>query len=156
MKVEHWHSQEGFSDEQLDYGNMLGSCVGNQGLPPRDQHCDTRKADARISLNPANRGDHPRMKICYDGSGKIRSEDELFDRDINETLNLNWARLKSNRKEVWESVTHVLSRKPGRRTTGEVQKLIDRWNKLDADGHLKEYCAVAVYYLKKKPPGCKN
>ena len=28
MKIEHWHSQDEFSSEQLDYSNLLGACLG--------------------------------------------------------------------------------------------------------------------------------
>jgi uncharacterized protein (TIGR02646 family) len=41
MKIEHWHCQRHHGDEQLDYGNLLGACLGGQGQPPDRQHCDT-------------------------------------------------------------------------------------------------------------------
>ena len=31
MKIEHWHSQSGHPQEQLDYTNLLASCMGNDG-----------------------------------------------------------------------------------------------------------------------------
>lgn len=56
MKVEHWspqNPQDGHSDEQIDYGNLLGACTGNQGHPFTEQHCDTHKGNTPISVNPA-------------------------------------------------------------------------------------------------------
>jgi hypothetical protein len=51
---------------------------------------------------------------------------------------------------VTESVIQVLSRNRGARTHREIQRLIDRWNEPLAGEKLREYCDVAVYYLKKK------
>jgi hypothetical protein len=150
MKVEHWQSQTRYSGNQLNYGNMLACCPGNEGSPPKEQHCDTRKGEQVISLNPANPAHHPLMRIRYAGDGTIRSDNTQFNDEINSVLNLNWIRLRSNRKSVWESVTQVLSQTPGTRTRNEIQKLIVRWQKTDAEGQLREYCAVAIYYLSKK------
>ena len=150
MKVEHWHSQTRHPGEQLDYGNMLGGCSGNVSSPPSNQYCDTRKANMDISINPANPAHHPRMRIQYAGDGTIRSDDRQFDLEINTILNLNWFRLKSNRKEVLKSVKQVLSRDSSSRTRGEVQRLIAIWDRKDANGRFREYCAVAIYYLEKK------
>ena len=30
MKVEHWHSRYRYSNEQLDYSNLLGACKGTK------------------------------------------------------------------------------------------------------------------------------
>jgi len=51
MKIEHWHSQDRYEAEQLDYGNLLGACMGNEGKAHWDQHCDTRKGDRDLSRN---------------------------------------------------------------------------------------------------------
>jgi len=150
MKVDHWHSQTGYPPEQLDYRNMLGCCPGNEGAPLKDQHCDTQKGNLDLSINPANATHHARMQIRYAGDGTIHSNNIHFESEINVVLNLNWVRLKNNRKEVWKAVTDALSRKPGSRTRSEIQALICRWNCRDGRGHLREYCAVAIYYLEKK------
>ena len=56
MKIEHWHSQRHYPTERLDYANLLGACLGGEGQPPNQQHCDTRKGESELSKNPANRG----------------------------------------------------------------------------------------------------
>ncbi len=55
MKIEHWHCQDNYESEQLNYSNMLGACMGNEGKLVRDQHCDTRKGNRDLSRNPAPR-----------------------------------------------------------------------------------------------------
>lgn len=150
MKVEHWHSQSRFPSEQLDYTNLLGCCPGNEGHPPKDQHCDTHKAENDISFNPANCDHRLRMKIRFTGDGTICSEDSLFNEEINTILNLNLKRLKNNRKAVWESVLKALSIRHGTRTRSEVRKFIDRWIRKDEKEYQREYFAVALYLLEKK------
>ncbi|HBF33117.1 TPA: TIGR02646 family protein [Candidatus Sumerlaeota bacterium] len=157
MKVEHWHSQAKHDGEQLDYANMLGCCTGGQEeQPPQNQHCDTKKGNRDISYNPSNPHHVQRMKISYLANGTIGSEDSRFDEEINAVLNLNWARLKENRKSVWKSVEEALSRKSGPRSEKEIRNLITRWNRRDVENHLQEYCGVAVYFLEKRLRRCKS
>ena len=52
MKIEHWQPQTKYTSRQLDYRNLLGACMGNQGARPQNQHCDTRKGDSEITINP--------------------------------------------------------------------------------------------------------
>lgn len=150
MKVEHWHARSPHPEEQLAYRNMLGCCSGNEGAPRAKQHCDTRKEDSTVSFNPANSTHHDRMAIRYAGDGTVRSGNAQFDSEINDVLNLNWARLKSNRKETWKAVTEALSKSPGSRTRKEIQRMITIWKQTDAHGRFHEYCDVAIYYLEKK------
>jgi uncharacterized protein (TIGR02646 family) len=44
MKIEHWHSQDKYSAEQLTYSNMLGACMGNEGKLARDRTAISGKA----------------------------------------------------------------------------------------------------------------
>ena len=52
MKIEHWRCQAHYLDEQLNYRNLLGVCLGGDGQPTRRQHCDTRKGDRDLRWNP--------------------------------------------------------------------------------------------------------
>src|SRR5436305_15313712 len=54
MKIEHWHSQKKYSDEQLAYSNILGACLGSESLAYNFQHCDTRKGKQDLSRNTGN------------------------------------------------------------------------------------------------------
>ncbi len=152
MKIEHWHSQSGYPNEQLLYNNMLGCCMGNQGSAPAEQHCGTKQQDRDIKYSPANSSHHRRMQIRYTGDGRIVSDDPDFDRDLNETLNLNQSMLVRNRKAVVEAYQTALgnAKRPGIRTRAFIEKLLNVWNATDNQGCLKPYCGVAVYYLEKK------
>jgi uncharacterized protein (TIGR02646 family) len=151
MKVEHWHCQDNYPDEQLNYQNMLGVCKGNEGQPPENQTCDTRKGNKDIKYHPANSSHRIESYIRFLGNGKIQADnDGDFDGHLNDVLNLNELRLARNRQAVWDAVHNTLSRESGSRTPTEIQKLLDRWNTPDTDGRLQGYCAVAAYYLRKK------
>lgn len=158
MKVEHWHCQDKYPDEQLDYQNMLGACLGHEGEPYSQQTCDTRKGNQRLKYNPADPSRCIESRTHFLGNGKIQSdeiEDDVdgqisFDRQLNEVLNLNHPRLVKNRMLVWNAVHDALAHKPGSRTSAEIQKLLDQWNRPNQQGQLREYCAVAVYYLRKR------
>lgn len=150
MKIEHWHCQTKYPSEQLSYRNMLGVCKGNEGQAPSNQTCDTRKRDQDIDFNPSSIHDHEKIKIRYDAYGKIRSDNPSFDKQINDTLNLNVQLLQRNRKKVWDSVTKVLNRTQGKCSESTIKSLINTWCKTNDHGELLEYCDVAIYYLKKK------
>lgn len=150
MKVEHWHCQDKYPTEQLNYSNMIGACYGNEKQTYNKQTCDTHKRNDDILFNPANRTHHARLKIRYSGDGKISSDDPVFNDQLENVLNLNWVRLKENRKGVWDAVTNILSRTTGACTRPQLQELVTRWSKPDSDGMMKEYCDVAIYYLTKK------
>jgi uncharacterized protein (TIGR02646 family) len=153
MKVEHWHSQTRYPNEQLDFQNLLGCCQGNEGYPPEEQYCDTQKGDRDIAYNPANPAHHARLQIHYLGDGTIRSDDTTFDSQINSVLNLNHARLarlKNNRGKVVDAVREGLNRQSGTRTKREIQQLLKTWKNPNANGELPEFCDVAIYFLQKK------
>lgn len=145
MKIEHFKCQSNFPESQLDYHNMLGCCKGNEGMPYKQQTCDTHKGDKPLSLNPSLESDFDKMQIYYSAEGKICSLNEEFDKEINEVLNLNTGLLKNNRKAMIDSVKKTLSKKSGDRTKSEIEKLIKKY-----ESDHKPYCGAALYYLRKK------
>ena len=99
MKIEHWRSQAHYPELQLNYRNLLGACPGGKGQPPCLQHCDTRKRDRDLLWNPADADHAIETRVRYLPDGTIKSNDRLFDRQLNEVLNLNLAILKNRRKD---------------------------------------------------------
>ena len=150
MKVEHWHSRKKYPEKQLSYANLLGCCYGNEGSPDSNAHCDTKKHDEDLLFSPAESSHHSKMKIRYLGDGTIKSDDAAFNRQLNEVLNLNFYRLKENRKSVWNAVTHVLKRISGTASRAQIEALLSKWQRKNGEGKLNEYSGVAIYYLNKK------
>jgi len=149
-RIEHWHSRASHQDKQLDYGNLLAACCGNRGNPPEDQYCDVRKGDQDILYNPAHADHDVQSKIKYLGNGIIKSTDVMFDKQLDEVLNLNFSRLRANRSAVMQGVKDALAQRGGQATGGQLRKDIQRWKASNSDGELKEYCQVAIYFLNKR------
>ena len=150
MRVEHWHCQRSYLPEQLDYANMLGACPGNEGHPPPEQHCDVRKADSELALNPADPAHNVESRLRYLGDGTVASSDALFQQQIEAVLNLNMPLLKRNRKAVVTAIHKALARRPSTRTRGQIRRLLEAWSSQDGEGRLREFCGVAVFWLNKR------
>ena len=157
-KIEHWHSQSEHYLEQLDYWNMLLTCKGYEldnnlptnNLSQSDLHCDSRKGSQDILFNPANPAHDIENKITYQIDGTIISPDPEFNKQLKSILNLNYARLKSNRQNVVAAVGKLLNSRQGSRTVSEIKRILKYWQNRDKDGCFKEYCGIAIFFLKKR------
>lgn len=152
MKIEHWQPQTKYISRQLDYRNLLGACMGKQGARPQKQHCDTRKGDSEITINPIEGDKNCENLIRYRPDGEIYSIDTSINRDLNETLNLNLEFLKKNRKAALDVVLDQLRKKfPNTTWTTNIrQKVINELSDKDVNGYYSEYCQIAIWYLKYK------
>lgn len=148
MRIEHWHSQSKFPQEELDYANLLGACPGHEGERENLRHCDTRKGEGNLSRNPANPLHDVERWITYLGDGTISSIDSGFDRELNDVLNLNVSFLKNNRKQTLDAFTRSLGK--GTYTRQGLERLLKKWNgELDTKD-LEPFCQVIVYWLRKR------
>ena len=142
MKVEHWHPQKSDTEGQelsaeekenerllsIDYKNMLAVCIGNEGHPKKEQHCDTRKGNKHLLYNPSNPQDHNRLQIYYLRSGEIASEDAIFCAQLGSkeenkagVLNLNCPKLMNNRAAIIDAVLKALQNLPQKASKGKSQ-----------------------------------
>ena len=149
MKVEHWRSQDRYAAEQLDYTNLLGACLGNEGQPGNHQHCDTRKGNRDLSRNPANPMHRVGDLVRFEGDGRIASDNPVFDSDLNDVLNLNEAFLRNNRKATLDAFIAALPKR-GRLSPETVEKWLMNWNGESHTGELPPFCQVVVYWLRKR------
>ncbi len=149
MKIEHWHCQENYPREELDYGNLLGSCLGGQGQPLEQQTCDSRKGMRELSRNPADPNLPVDRDMHYDGSGRIRSDDSQWDSEINDVLNLNKRFLMNNRKGALDAFTQGLNRR-GQLSRSTIERMLREWNGEDGRTRLEPFSHVVVYWLRKR------
>jgi len=149
MKIEHWHCQDIYPAEQLDYVNLLGACWGNQGQPGKHQHCDTRKGNRDVSRNPANPMHQVENILRFEGDGRIVSDNPTFDTELNDVLNLNGAFLKNNRKATLDAFRDTLIKR-GTLPRVTLEKLLRDWNGESHTGELRPFCQVVVYWLRKR------
>jgi uncharacterized protein (TIGR02646 family) len=152
MKIEHWAPQgdPSASHLQLDWKNLLGACKGNEGARWQDQHCDTRKGNAHLTLNPTDPSCE--LHVRYLGDGTIKSDDQAIDADLNHTLNLNHACLTNNRKAVLDALVAAMRRKYSNKPWPEdaLKREITALQQFNSEGKLEEYCQVKIYWLRKR------
>ena len=154
MKIEHWRPQshKRYRDQQLEYRNLLGACLGGDGQPLRLQHCDTRKRDKILLWNPADPGHHIETRIRYEPNGNIRSNEDAFDTQLNEVLNLNLVWLKNNRAGILTSVLDWWKLRARRLPRARQRQLLERERNRRAagNGEFDPYCQVAVWWLEQR------
>lgn len=145
IKIAHWLPQSEDSSKSLDYNNMLGACKGG-GRKIKYQHCDKKQADKSLIINPI---EHDCEKlISYGLGGEIICEH--FDKDINDTLNLNVEKLQIFRQLVMEQAKEQLLILKTNKTISHldiVNEVKDFWQQPDENNLLREYCQAAIYYL---------
>lgn len=149
MKIEHWHCQDNYPAEQLDYANLLGACLGNSGQPLKHQHCDTLKGNKNLSRNPAF-PEHPVERfIHFEGDGTITSDAPAFNTELNAVLNLNASFLKNNRKAKLEAFKATLVKRD-ELPRPTLERWLRGWNGETHAGQLEPFCQVIVYWLRKR------
>ena len=142
-------------DEQLNYRNLLGACLGGNGQPPHLQHCDTRKGGSDIQWNPADAAHHVDTRVRYEVDGSIHADDAGINGQLDQVLNLNLPKLKNNRKSVYDAVLEWW-RSEKRQRQGPVprQRIKRERDRHGADdGQLAPYAQVAVWLLAQKLAG---
>ena len=137
MKVEHFKPQSLYPQDIFDYGNLLACCLGKT---QEESHCDTSKGNAEISLSPLS-------PSCVDtlsyesGTGKIKSSNPYYDRELDRILHLNTPIIKQNRLKVLQGAIQAL----------RIRKQLEKeWNPVDKEGKRKPYCGIVIYFLEKK------
>lgn len=148
MKIEHWRCQAHYPEMQLDYGNLLGACMGGEGKPRKLQHCDTRKANADLCRNPAEPAHAIEATLRYGLDGTIESDDEAFNVQLNKILNLNVAVLRNHRIAMLDSVLSWWNEQPQPVPRRQIQHQRDKYDA--GNGALIPYCQVAVWWLDDK------
>lgn len=144
MKIEHWQCQADHPERQLDFSNLLGACLGGQGGPEREQHCDTRKGNKTLCFSVCDPAHPIERKIRFLGNGEITSNDEAVKSALNEVLNLNWTRLTENRKAALTGFLQGLG-------TAKLDhaKELSKWDGSSV-GELPPFSQIVAHYLLKK------
>lgn len=151
VKIEHYQPRT--NDNELDYNNLLAVCTGNStNNEPCHQHCDTKKGDAILHIDP-QKIEHIKQ-LSYSNDGTILAKDNpIFTHDLDETLNLNdnYGHLKENRRRVLKALTDFIyykfKDKPARIAFAK-QKL--NFYSTMTDGKFPAYCGILIDYLTRR------
>ncbi len=148
-KIEHFKPQTKFLELELVYKNLLAVCKGGEGKPKYLQHCDTKKGDELITINPLDKSCERLVK--FTSGGFVFSNDPIIEKDLIEVLNLNIDILVDQRKVVIDIVKDkILSKRAkGTWTKKMLEKEIEKY-KTKTDGKYEKYCQVIIFYLTKK------
>jgi uncharacterized protein (TIGR02646 family) len=155
-KIEHVLPQENpkYSDQVLNYNNLLIACNGNHGQSPRIQTCDSSKGKREISFNPSDKNRDIENYIRYNGEGRIFSDTSLIEYELNKILNLNTDDLKRVRAEIFRNINNRINQEGKIRQGKDIQKRFFESEKkrllTKQGGKFDEYCMVGVYLLNKK------
>ena len=164
IKIEHYVPRN--NENELDYKNLLAVCEGNSfGNEDKYQHCDTKKGNKTLKIDPQNK--YHISKISYKPDGTIYSNE--FNDDLNKILNLNGndkdededkdedkdkdeGYLKNNRKTALDTLKSEIHKiyKDKTVTFNFFKKALNRYTSFDENGQRKPYCGILIEYLEKK------
>lgn len=148
--IEHWKPRSLYPEFQLDYKNLLAVCDGNEGKPKHLQHCDKKKGNKEITINPTDPNCEIQTKFL--SNGEVYSEDETINQEFNTVLNLNIQTLVINRKNVLDFAIRKLTteNREGTWSKTVLKKELRKWESLGTDGKYEPYCRIVIFFLKKK------
>ncbi len=134
--------------KRIDYRNMLAVCDGNKhASDDAMKTCDACRGNKPLSLNPLK--SETLSTIAYRSSGKIYSDDENVDRELNEVLNLNCqARDLIHRRKSALSALHKEIQKHGWSNNREAyRRLLERYN--NEKSQKTEFVGIIIHWLEK-------
>lgn len=135
--------------EDVDYGNMLAVCDGNERAGSADAlTCDRARRDQALAVNPLK--PETLRGIKYLGNGKIDSTNEAVRRDLCETLNLNCeaAYLPQNRRAVIEMVYKWMD---GTAQRGNLASACKKLREdIEKSNSKPEFAGVWLYFLDRR------
>ena len=152
VKIEHYEPRN--PQNELNYSNLLAVCTGNSaGDSFKRQHCDTKKGNKHLHINPQN-VDHI-DQISYESNGTIYAKDnEDFNNDLNLTLNLNdeHGYLKVNRKRALDELKRKILDHCHDKTAdcAYLEELLNFYSHINEKGERRQYCGILIDYLVKR------
>lgn len=150
-RIEHFFPQSIYPDLQLDYGNLLAVCYGQEKhgekIGESERTCDAKKGNNIIRINPLH--EITLKDIKYTSEGIIESIS--YQEDINDTLNLNCqdANLPRNRQKVLKSFRDQLCKsfKHKEVPKDKLRDLYDDYKKCEKK---EPFIGIVLWYLEKK------
>ena len=147
VTIEHWEAQsETDRKKAMDYQNMLAVCSGNRGCGSKNNmHCDAKRGNSPLTVNPLN--PETVAKIKYKLNGRIFSQDEAINHDLDVTLNLNSAaaRLVDNRRRALQTLQAEL--KKSRNFQAQCAKYYDKFCNQPKK---TPYVGILLWWLERK------
>ena len=144
--LEHYIPRSNDMTLSLDYRNLFAVCDKTRKKPRDMQTCDVHRNNEALHIDPRQQNDID--TIYYTHKGYIHSDNEEYEIDISETLNLNCQMLVDNRARTMKTLAERSNRRQNREWTKEqIKKYLE---KLEAPDDDTEYAGYLIYMLKKR------
>lgn len=155
--IEHIKCKDEYPEYELNYNNLLASCLGGQtervGKSKRDKrtipiYCDAIKDNNDIYVSPLDKDCESRFS--YGPEGEIYCYDE--DIDAKETiriLNLDCSTLRNLRKAAINVYKNEQNQFPDK---ADIPKIVEKLLQRNDDGRFDGFCVVVASFLKKFLP----
>ncbi len=151
--IEHLKPQSLFPDQDLDYANLLASCMGTGSeLKPESKlpghHCGRKRGnwyDAELMVSPLV--EHCADYFRYTAAGEVLpTHEQTMQAAAQATiqqLNLNYSPLQKVRQATISSILTILPEL----TAEEIQKFIQGYAQPDTDGTIGRFAGAVIYTL---------
>ena len=144
--IEHYIPRSVDMKLSIDYRNLFAVCDKTKDKPERMQTCDAHRGNKTLRIDPREQNDID--TINYNRRGYIHSDNDEYEIDISETLNLNCQMLVDNRARAMKILAERSNRRQNREWTKEqIKKYLA---KLEAPDDDTEYAGYLIYMLKKR------
>ncbi|MFO0575653.1 MAG: retron system putative HNH endonuclease [Polyangia bacterium] len=147
MKIAHFVPQAVDKVQMFVWSNLLGACLGGQGQPPKQQHCDTRQGSA--TLDPRL---HPVLRlvpgtISFDTQGQIVAAPAKLQAELDEKLNLNLEQLRRNRRAAADAMIRQIG--SGQWTQAEIERKCEELRERSVAPRA-EYQSYLLWWLERR------
>ncbi|EAY29279.1 retron system putative HNH endonuclease [Microscilla marina] len=161
-RLVHFHSQQYFKKEELNYENLFLSCSTSEGMPPQYQHCAAHKDEAIIpkfmddtrcnayfkyntlgEVVPINAYGLRTIKQIQLNMNKLSPSEKTVLNTI-EVLNLNASKLKEQRKAIITELAKVLRKVKDKE---KIKHAMTVYQKRDKNGRYPRFAGVVLSYL---------
>lgn len=132
------HNHQGL---QLDYRNMVICCPGNID---GNEHCDRSKHNSNISFDLFDALLQNSISYSF-RTGEIKSNNVVWNNEINEILNLNNPLQMLNRRDTLDGVIDAIEF--NRRAVQQIRQILLEWSQFDGEGKLHPYCGIIIWFL---------
>lgn len=147
MKIEHFHART--AANELDYHNLLAVCHGGDNREAAHRTCDTSKGNQDLHISPLNQSDM--TSIYYNSNGRILTEKEDLQTELEHIINLNDVYLVHNRQNALKSLKRMIYKQcRGKEATRQYWQRIYQKLSSKENGEYRPYVGILLWYLKKK------
>lgn len=147
-RIEHVLSREKHDDLKLVYTNMVMCCSGLIKEERIDHiFCDRKKKNDDIHFSPLDTKLIASLSY-HRSNGKIFSADAVWQKDIDNVLNLNDRFLMENRVAVLRAIKLQLGAKQWK--VSQIKKRIEYYESRNSNELYEPFSGMIVWYLKKK------